>query len=177
MKATGVVRRIDELGRVVIPKEIRKNLRIREGENMEIYVDANENIVLKKFSLMKKLGDFAQNFTDSIYSFLKHNILITDTDHILAASGPLKKELLGKPLSEQLLSSIMRRDHVLEKHEKDLSLTPEITITGTYIIYSILCNGDVAGLVLLFSETEGLTEIEEKVTQIAAQFLTKYLEE
>ena len=74
MKATGVVRRIDELGRIVIPKEIRRTLRIHEGENIEIYIDEKENIVLKKYSVMKKLGDFAQSFTDSIYSFLKHTI-------------------------------------------------------------------------------------------------------
>ena len=91
MKATGVVRRIDELGRIVIPKEIRKTMRIREGENIEIYIDSNENIVLKKYSIMKKLGDFAQSFTDSIHSFLKHNIIITDSDSIIAISGDLKK--------------------------------------------------------------------------------------
>lgn len=69
MKATGVVRRIDELGRIVIPKEIRKTMRIREGENIEIFIDGNQNIVLKKYSIIKKLGDFAQSFTDAIYSF------------------------------------------------------------------------------------------------------------
>ena len=76
MKATGVVRRIDELGRIVIPKEIRKTLRIKEGENLEIFIDDKENVVLKKYSLMNKIEDFAQNFTDSINSLLKHNINI-----------------------------------------------------------------------------------------------------
>lgn len=177
MKATGVVRRIDELGRVVIPKEIRKNLRIREGENMEIYVDSNDNIVLKKFSFMKKLGDFAQSFTDAIYFFLKQNIVITDNDQIIAVSGPIRKEIINKPLSEQLLTSISRRDHILEKHEKDIAFTPTFNGRGTYIIYSILCEGDVAGLVIIFSQTEAVSEIEEKIAQIAAQFLSKYLED
>ena len=71
MKATGVVRRIDELGRIVIPKEIRKTMRIREGENIEIYTDTNDEIVLRKYSIMKKLGDFAQVYADSINNFLK----------------------------------------------------------------------------------------------------------
>ncbi len=177
MKATGVVRRIDELGRVVIPKEIRKNLRIREGENIEIYIDSNDNIVLKKFSFMKKLGDFAQNFTDSIYSFLKYNIMITDADQFLAVSGPLKKDLNGKRLSEQLMTCIERREHILEKHEKEIELTPGLVKQGTYVIYSILVDGDVIGLVILFSEDERISEIEEKIVQIAAQFLAKYLED
>ena len=69
MKATGIVRRIDELGRIVIPKEIRKTLRIKEGENLEIYVDSDENIILRKHSLMNKINDFAQNFAEAIYSF------------------------------------------------------------------------------------------------------------
>ena len=74
MKATGVVRRIDELGRIVIPKEIRKNLRIHEGENIEIYINEKENIVLKKHSLIKEIDDFAQKFTDSLHSFFKKDI-------------------------------------------------------------------------------------------------------
>ena len=93
MKATGIVRRIDELGRVVIPKEIRKTLRIHEGENVEIFVDTSENIILKKFSVMKKLEDFAQNLTDVVNSYIKHNIIITDTDSIIATSGEYKKSI------------------------------------------------------------------------------------
>ena len=101
MKTTGIVRRIDELGRIVIPKEIRKSLRIKEGESLEILID-NEDIILKKYSVIKNLNDFAQNITDSIYSFIKNNILITDTNSILAVSGPLKKELLNKSIGTDL---------------------------------------------------------------------------
>ena len=92
---TGVIRRIDELGRIVIPKEIRRSLRIKEGESLEILVD-NENIILKKYSLIKNLNDFAQNITDSIKSFIKNSVLICDTDSIIAVSGDLKKQLLKK---------------------------------------------------------------------------------
>jgi len=177
MKATGVVRRIDELGRIVIPKEIRKTLRIHEGENVEIYIDDNENIVLKKYSLMKKLGDFAQNFTDSIYSFLKHTIIITDTDHIIAVSGDLKKEYLNSNISDTLLTSIQRRENILEKHEKILKIKSDKDIECTYALNSIVCHGDAVGLVIILSQTDKITEIEEKIAQIAAQFLSKYLEE
>lgn len=177
MKATGVVRRIDELGRIVIPKEIRKTLRIHEGENVEIYIDEKENIVLRKYSVMKKLGDFAQSFTDSIYSFLKRNIIITDTDHVIAVSGDLKKEYLNSSISDTLLASIQRRENILEKHEKTLKIKSDQEIECTYVMNSILCQGDAVGLVIILSQTEKITEIEEKIVQIAAQFLSKYLEE
>lgn len=177
MKATGVVRRIDELGRIVIPKEIRKTMRIREGENIEIYIDGDQNVVLKKYSILKKLGDFAQSFTDAIYSFIKYNIIITDTDSVIAASGPLKKEFNNQNLSEEMISAIKRRENILEKHTKNISIIPTSTVGGTYIINSIIANGDVVGLVIILSTEDKVGEIEEKIAQSAAQFLAKYLEE
>lgn len=177
MKATGVVRRIDELGRIVIPKEIRKNLRIREGENIEIYTDINENIVLRKYSIVKRLGDFAQDFTDSMYSFLKHNIIITDTDNVIAISGDLKKEYINKEISDQLLLSIKRRENILEKHPKKFSIIKNEIIEGTYVINSIYVNSDVVGLVIILSLDENIAELEERIAGIAADFLSKYLEE
>ena len=94
MKSTGIVRRIDELGRIVIPKEIRKNLHIREGESVEIFLDS-DNIVLKKFSVIKNINDLAQNFVDSIYSVLKYNVIITDTNNVIATNSKIKKNLLN----------------------------------------------------------------------------------
>lgn len=177
MKATGVVRRIDELGRIVIPKEIRKTLRIHEGETVEIYIDNNENIILRKYSAMRKLGDFAQNFVDSIYSFVKHSIIITDTDHIIATSGDLKKEYHNCSISDSLIRTIQRRENILERYPKTLKLKNDFEIECTYVMNSIICHGDAVGLVIIFSQTEKITELEEKIAQIAAQFLSKYLEE
>lgn len=178
MKATGVVRRIDELGRIVIPKEIRKTMRIREGEKVEIYTDGNENIVLRKYSAMKKLGDFAQNFTDSIYSFLKHNIIITDSDYVIAVSGDLKKEYQNKELSEQLITSIRRHETILEKHDKKLKIVEsQEAIECTYVIQSIICHGDAVGLVIILSEDNHISELEERIAGIASHFLSKYLED
>ena len=177
MKATGIVRLIDELWRVVIPKEIRKNLRIREGENVEIFVDTNENIILKKFSVIKKLEDFAQNLTDVIHSFLKHNIIITDTDSIIAISGDLKKSYLNKPISNSLITSIQRRENIVENHNKSLEIIDDENIEGTYIINSIFAHGDVVGLVIILAEEGNIGEIEEKIASIASSFLSKYLEE
>lgn len=177
MKATGVIRRIDELGRIVIPKEIRKNMRIREGENLEIFVENNENIILIKYSTMRDLGDFAQVFTDSMNSFLKHNIIITDSDSVIAISGDLKKDYQNEPISENLLMSIQRRENILENHRKPLKVVEGESIECTYAISSIICHGDAVGLVIILSESKTITETEKKMVQIAAQFLSKYLEE
>lgn len=177
MKATGVVRRIDELGRIVIPKEIRKTMRIREGENIEIFINGEESIVLKKYSAIKKLGDFANRFTEAIYTFIKANVIITDTDSVIAISGSYKKELSGKSLSDQMLSSIQRRENIMETSQKEISIVNGSKINGSYIIHSIISNGDVVGLMIILKTDEKVGEIEEKVVQIASQFLAKYLEE
>ncbi len=177
MKATGVVRRIDELGRIVIPKEIRKTLRIKEGESLEIYIDDKENILLKKYSLMNKIEDFAQDFTDSIYAFTKHNVFIIDTDKVIAATGNLKKKYLGKNISEKLEKSIYRRETLTEKFEKELEITNNEMELGTYVISTIVVSGDPAGAVIIFSEEESITDSDGKIAGIASQFLAKHLEE
>ena len=91
MKTTGVVRRIDELGRIVIPKEIRKNLRIKNGDSMEIFLN-DEEIVLKKYSPIESLENVLINYVDSFNQVMKHNIIITDRDKVIAISGSLKKK-------------------------------------------------------------------------------------
>lgn len=177
MKSTGVIRRIDDLGRIVIPKEIRKSLRIHDGENLEIFTENENRIVLQKFSLMSKITDFAQSFTDSINVFIKKNIVITDTDNIIAFSGEKKKKYIDHPISKQLDEYIQRRENILEKHQKELCLIDNETIECTYTINTIIANGDALGLVIIFSEDEKTMEIDERIVQIAAQFLSKYLED
>lgn len=177
MKATGIIRRIDELGRIVIPKEIRKTLRIKEGESLEIYVDNSDNIILKKYSLMKKMEDFAQDFTDSIHSFIKHNVLICDNDTILAISGSLKKEYNQKEISEEMETKIKRRENMIEKHTKKISITDQKDIEGTFAVSPIIVNGDTAGLVMVISENEPVDDIDFKIVQIAAKFLETHLQE
>lgn len=176
MKATGIIRRIDELGRIVVPKEIRKNLRIKEGENLEIFVDSEENIVLKKHSLIKKMDDLAQNFTDAIYYFIKHNVIIADNNTILAASGNNKKEYINKPISIELENKINRREDMIEKHNKSISIIDDKQINATYAISPIIVNGDTAGTVMIFSENKELDDVDYKLVQIAAKFLTSHLE-
>ncbi len=177
MKATGIFRRIDELGRIVIPKEIRKNLHIREGDSIEIFITEKEEIVLRKYSSLKNIKDFAQRFTDSIYSLLKSNILVTDKDHIIAASGDLKKEYLEKAISEELSSYISRRSNILEKHQKSINIVEEFGLECTYVIEPIFVEGDVIGLFIILSVEDSVSEMEEKIARIATEFFMKYLEE
>ncbi|MGE5456101.1 MAG: stage V sporulation T C-terminal domain-containing protein [Ignavibacteriales bacterium] len=176
MKTTGIVRRIDELGRIVIPKEIRKILRIKDGENLEICID-DKDIVLRKYSLMKKVEDFAQPFTDGIYSFLKKNIIITNRDSIIAVSGSLRKEYLNQEISESLNKYIDRRENILEKYKKKLELINGVELEGTYAISAIIVNGDSAGLVIIYDDEEPVSEVDYKIIQIVSNFLSKYLEE
>ena len=176
MKTTGVVRRIDELGRIVIPKEIRKTMRIRDGENVEIYVD-HDQIILRKYSLVKRLGDFAQDFTDSMHSFLKHNVIINDNDSIIAVSGSLKKDFQNKELSEKMINLITRRENILEKHKKTLEIVQDKEIECTYVMKPIIVNGDMMGMVIILSTDDKITELEEKIALIAANFFNKYLSE
>ena len=176
MKATGVIRRIDDLGRVVIPKEIRKNLRIKEGDNLEIFVQ-NEEVILKKYSMMNKINDLAQELTDAIYTFMKHSIFITDTDTVVAVSGPLKKEYLGKNISDFITGSIKRRDKMIENHFKELNFIDDDVITCSYVMSTILVNGEATGMILIISEDEKLGDSEMQMASIVSSFMTKYLEQ
>ena len=177
MKSTGIIRRIDDLGRVVIPKEIRKNLRIKEGDNLEIFVQGEE-IILKKYSMMNKISDLASELTDSIYTFMKHSIFITDTDQVIAASGPLKKQFLNKNISDFMVESIKRRDKMIQNHFKELSfIKDEDSITCSYVMSTILVNGEAMGMILIISEDEKLGDSEMQMASIASSFMTKYLEQ
>lgn len=175
MKATGVVRRIDELGRIVIPKEIRKTLRIKDGENLEIYID-NDTIILKKYSSIHNLEELAQKLTDTISNLLKKNVLIADNDNIVAISGELKKIYLGEKISEELETAIKKRSQVLEKSIKPIKLS-EKEETGSYTYAPIIVNGDALGIVLILSKKEPLSEAEEQIVKIVANFLAKHLEQ
>ena len=177
MKATGIIRRIDDLGRIVIPKEIRKNLRIKEGDNLEIFVQGEE-VILKKYSMMNKINDLAQELTDAVYTFMKHSIFITDTDQIVAGSGPLKKEYINTNISEYIVESIKRRDKMVQNHFKELKISKDKDIiTCSYVMSTILVNGEAVGMILIVSEDNKLSESEMQIASIVSSFMTKYLEQ
>ena len=112
MKATGIVRRIDDLGRVVIPKEIRRTLRIREGDPLEIFTDREGEIILKKYSPIGELGTFAKQYAESLAQVTGLMVCITDRDAVIAAAGGAKKDYMGKPVSQELEDIIQDRENV-----------------------------------------------------------------
>ncbi|KEP25193.1 MULTISPECIES: stage V sporulation protein T [Bacillus] len=177
MKATGIVRRIDDLGRVVIPKEIRRTLRIREGDPLEIFVDRDGEVILKKYSPISELGDFAREYADALFDSLGHSILICDRDTYIAVSGSSKKEYLNKSISDLLERTMDQRNSVLEESKKEIQLVDGIDDdVSAYTIAPIVANGDPIGAVVLFSKERSMGEVEHKAAETAAGFLARQME-
>jgi AbrB family transcriptional regulator (stage V sporulation protein T) len=177
MKATGIVRRIDDLGRVVIPKEIRRTLRIREGDPLEIFVDPDGEVILKKYSPISELGDFAKEYADALFDSLGHSILICDRDTYIAVSGSSKKEYLNKSISDLLERTMDQRNSVLEENKKEIQLVDGIDDdVSAYTIAPIVANGDPIGAVVLFSKERSMGEVEHKAAETAAGFLARQME-
>lgn len=179
MKATGIVRRIDDLGRVVIPKEIRRTMRIREGDPLEIYTAADGEVIFKKYSPMGEMSQTAVQFADALSKHTELPVIITDRDHCIAAAGISKREAMDRRISanlEELMES--RRNYVSTTGEKTISALEGLERTVA-VAYPILCTGDVLGAVILLSDESkhvpGETDI--KLTAITANFLAKQMEE
>lgn len=176
METTGVVRRIDDLGRIVIPKEIRRTLRIKEGSSLEIFVE-NDMVALKKYSSMNSLNDFAELFADSISQSLRCNVVITDTDSVVACAGLPKKEYIGAHISEYLEECLENRGSIVEKELSKLEIIEGNIVNASYVINTIVSNGDAVGLILILVDNKEVSDIESKMALIASQFLGKHIEE
>ena len=183
MKATGVVRRIDDLGRVVIPKEIRKTLRIKEGEPLEIFTDREGQVILKKYSPIGELSEFATGYAETLSKTTGHIACITDKDTVIAVSGGSKKEFLDQGLSEELEQLLEDKEVYNSKENNEVS----IPITkndnkerkfNSQVVYPIISQGDVIGTVILLSKDANtkMGESELKVVQSAAGFLSSQME-
>lgn len=187
MKATGIVRRIDDLGRVVIPKEIRRTLRIREGDPLEIYVDREGEVILKKYSPVSELGDFAKEYADSLYDAIGHIILIADRDTIVAIAGSSKKEFLNKPIASALEKIMEERKSVLlnnlaeSKGPKgciiDSGEDEETSKFTAEVVAPIIVEGTSIGAVIICTKQPGvqMSEMEVKLAETAAGFLAKQM--
>lgn len=175
MKSTGVVRRVDDLGRIVIPKEIRRTLRIRDGESLEIFVD-REIIALKKFSKMTDMDEISKQLVDIINSVTGQSVFITDRDNFIAASGTLKKKYLNKPISKELELIMKNRTIVSEKSLHSIELVDSEIADYAYAISPVIMNGDAIGLVLIVSE-QSIGQVEEKMADVVSKFLGKHIEE
>ena len=171
--STGIIRRIDELGRIVIPKEIRKNLRIKNGDNLEILVDG-ENITLRKYSQIENATDMASVYAESFYQVLKYNVIVTDTDRVIAIAGNLKKKYLNMGISETVERMIERRDSFVERKKKELEISPGMSEFGYYTVATIINNGDSIGCVIILSLDTPMLEQEERLGMILANMLSNY---
>jgi AbrB family transcriptional regulator (stage V sporulation protein T) len=178
MKATGIVRRIDDLGRVVIPKEIRRTLRIREGDPLEIFVDHDGEVILKKYSPISELGEFAKEYADSLYESLGHITLISDRDSIIAVAGIAKKEYMDKAIGSAIEESMETRKALSSFENSTVSVVADVDEeASSYIISPIIAGGDPIGAVILLSKEQKMSDLEMKMAQTAAGFLAKQMEQ
>ena len=194
MKATGIVRRIDDLGRVVIPKEIRRTLRIREGDPLEIYTATDGEVIFKKYSPVGELSEFAGQYADSPVGELSEfagqyadviarisamPTLICDTDHVIAAAGVSKREFLERRVSS-ILESYMDNRKSYSATEQTLGDVQPIEgiERSAAVIYPIIASGDVMGAVVMLSgdAVKLPSGVETKLAQSAAAFLGKQME-
>jgi len=180
MKATGIVRRIDDLGRVVIPKEIRRTLRIREGDPLEIFVDRDGEVILKKYSPIGELGDFAKEYAESLFESTNHLTMISDRDTIIAVAGGSKKDYLDKPVGQLVENCMEGRKAILETSAGEYEICKDLSETyGSYVIAPIVAGGDPIGSVILVSKDENVKmgQMELKMAETAASFLAKQMEQ
>ncbi|MFA5407336.1 MAG: stage V sporulation T C-terminal domain-containing protein [Bacilli bacterium] len=170
MKTTGVSRRIDELGRIVIPKEIRKNLRIRSGETLDILVN-DEAIILAKQSSINGFEDMAKKSIDAVNEVLNTNILITNRDRVVAASSPIYKKYYGKDLNPKIIDLMLQHSIIIEKNLREIAIIDEFTDNASYILNPIIVDGDVAGLVIALGFNDKVTELDEKIVKIISKII------
>ena len=168
MKATGIVRRIDDLGRVVIPKEIRRTLRIREGDPLEIFTDRDGGVILKKYSPIEELTDFSKEYCESLQQVIGHIVLICDKDAFVSVSGATKKDYLERKVSSELEKIMDDRKTVLLSKSNNtvipLHNDDEETSYNSQVIAPIIAEGDEIGAVIILSKEEDveLGEVETK---------------
>ena len=182
MKATGIVRRIDDLGRVVVPKEIRRTLRIKEGDPLEIYTDREGEVIFKKYSPIGELQSFASEYADTLQKTSSMPIFICDRDEIIAVSGASKKEYLDRKISKGLEDIVESRSLYMKGNNKEIAVSYDGCSHYVNCAMPIISEGDVIGCVLTGMQynspvTQKISdETELKLIQTAGIFLGKQME-
>ena len=179
MKATGIVRRIDDLGRVVIPKGIRRTMRIREGDSLEIYTDSDGQVVFKKYSPIGEMGHLAAQYADTLSRAAGRPVLIADRDRVIAAAGCPKREVIDRELTAAMEENLTARRRFLKEAGTGMLRPLEGNDAEAVAMEPILAAGDVVGAVMLMTTAERrrLTECDAKLARVAATLLGKQLEE
>lgn len=184
MKATGIVRRIDDLGRVVIPKEIRRTMRIREGDPLEIYTDRDGEVIFKKYSPIGELNGFAAQYADTLHKTCELDVLICDRDTVIAAAGVPRRDYADKQLSAELEKIVENRGMYVWR-EGDERIFPLVSDGQHYISCAvpIIGDGDILGCVVSLAGVDGgkranlmASGVETKLVETAASFLGRQLE-
>lgn len=172
---SGIIRRIDDLGRIVIPKELRKSLRIRNGESMEIICNGND-LILKKYSQIETIKNSIQYYIDVYSSVLKVNIIVTDRNKIVGCSNNIQKKYLEKQINDFIERSIERRDSFAERQKKIFNIIESEEEYGYYSFSSIVSDSDAIGGVMLFSDNV-ISEVNEKQVVILAKIFGEHFNE
>ena len=184
MKATGIVRRIDDLGRVVIPKEIRRTMRIREGDPLEIYTDREGEVIFKKYSPIGELTNFASQYAETLHKVCMMDVIICDRDVVIACAGVPKREYLDKSLSAEL-EEVMEGRSIYAHREGGEQMMPLGEAYAHYVSCAmpIISSGDIIGCVVSLKTIDGYgknnlsSEVETRLVSTAASFLGRQLEE
>ena len=184
MKATGIVRRIDDLGRVVIPKEIRRTMRIREGDPLEIYTDREGEVIFKKYSPIGELSAFAAQYAETLYKTCNLSVVITDRDAVIAHAGVPKKDFSDKTLTTEAEKLMESRSMYSYRDGADkIFATPEGENHFIRCAMPIISGGDIIGCVASMGEMSGergkdtpSPEVESKLVLTAAGFLGRQIE-
>ncbi|MDD2469682.1 MAG: stage V sporulation T C-terminal domain-containing protein [Bacilli bacterium] len=172
MKTTGISRRIDNLGRIVIPKEIRKSLKIRDGEMMEISIQ-DEQIILTKSTTMRGIKDIAKLCVDAINDTLDISMIITDRDRIIATSPSLRKKYLDTDLSVEMSEMLLKRDVIIENESKSLKINNYEEERASYLVQPIIADGDIVGSIIILGLDNKISDIDEKVASFISKFLMR----
>lgn len=177
MKATGIIRRVDELGRIVIPKEIRRTLRIREADPLEIFTDKDGEIILKKYSPIGELSNTAQEMAEAVSHVTGELVCICDQDQVVAASGPDAKKYMNKSITPDVENQIQNREAICGN-----GLKCKVTEEDNHVslaLAPIICSGDAIGAVAILGKKEKVImgEQELKLATVAAEYLGKNLED
>lgn len=175
MKATGIVRRIDELGRIVVPKELRRTFRIKEGTPLEIFIGDNGDLILKKFSPVVELIDLAKEICDSIYETMNCTVLIFDNEKFVSGTGTNSKQYINTEISYQLEKVVQNRQNVIRTNMDLIKINDFDNETQSQLISPIICNGDVIGGVLLLSKTQNFMQEDIKIVKTMVNFLVKQI--
>ena len=174
MKSTGITRRIDDLGRIVIPKEIRKNLKIKENEVLEIFIN-NDEIILKKFSRFNDSEKVLSDYIKVINDMTGNDVIITDRDKVILSSKKLEEKLLNKKLSEYVNDLMENRNTFLSNDMKGIEVIDNEKIKQSYYFIPFIIDSDVIGSIIMFSSKE-FDENSKSLLLIASKLLVNYIE-